>query len=197
MDVVFDKLRDLQDILSEKIELEKKILEIPKMLTTQAELLARMKKTFIEKNQEYEKSKSAEAEYRNHLADADVEFIHNHNFSQTQMFESVCLGLKEIHGRCERVLLTPADVPLVRVETVRALLEYNEAFVRPVYQNRGGHPVLITIDLIPKLLAYHGDGGLRRAVESCGTLINNVAVDDPGILLNCNTPEDYSCLKAM
>jgi predicted nucleic acid-binding Zn-ribbon protein len=71
MEVVFEKLKSLQDILSEKIALEQQIQEIPKLLTTQEELLARMKKSFIEKNQDYEKSKSIEAEYRNSLADAE------------------------------------------------------------------------------------------------------------------------------
>ena len=72
MEKIFETLKSLQDILSEKIELEQKIQEIPKMLVTQEELLARMKKSFIEKNQEYEKAKSAEAEYRNSLLDAEA-----------------------------------------------------------------------------------------------------------------------------
>ena len=72
MDNVFEKLRILQDILSEKIVLEGNIQEIPKLLYTQEELLARMKKTFIEKNQEYDKAKSAEGEYRNLLFEAET-----------------------------------------------------------------------------------------------------------------------------
>jgi len=72
MEDVFDKLKILQEILSEKIELEQKIQEIPKMLTTQTELLARMKKSYIEKNQDYEKSKTAEGEYRNSLTEAEA-----------------------------------------------------------------------------------------------------------------------------
>ncbi|MCL2231837.1 MAG: C4-type zinc ribbon domain-containing protein [Treponema sp.] len=66
-----EKLKTLQDILAEKINLEQEIQEIPKLLVTQKELLTRMKKSFIEKNQEYEKSKAAEVEYRNSLADAE------------------------------------------------------------------------------------------------------------------------------
>jgi predicted nucleic acid-binding Zn-ribbon protein len=72
MDLVFDKLKTLQDILSEKINLEQEILEIPKLLTTQEELLARMKKSFIEKNLEYEKVKNTEAEFRNFLSEAEA-----------------------------------------------------------------------------------------------------------------------------
>jgi len=71
MEEIFDKLKTLQDILSEKIVLEQKIQEIPKLLVTQEELLARMKKSFIEKNQDYEKARTAEAEFRNFLADAE------------------------------------------------------------------------------------------------------------------------------
>ena len=71
MEKILETLKTLQDILSQKIELEQKIQEIPKLLVTQEELLARMKKTFIEKNQEYEKAKTAEADYRNSLLDAE------------------------------------------------------------------------------------------------------------------------------
>jgi predicted nucleic acid-binding Zn-ribbon protein len=66
-----DKLRNLQDILSKKITLEHDIQEIPKILGTQEELLTRLKKTFIEKNQEYEKVKTQEAEFRTLLLEAE------------------------------------------------------------------------------------------------------------------------------
>lgn len=72
MQEVFEKLKILQDILSEKISLEQKIQEIPKLLVTQEELLVRMKKAFIEKNLDYEKAKTAEIEYRNLLIDAET-----------------------------------------------------------------------------------------------------------------------------
>jgi predicted nucleic acid-binding Zn-ribbon protein len=71
MDEVFEKLRTLQEILSEKIELEKNIEEIPRLLVNQEEALARSKKSYIEKNQEYEQAKIAEAELRNLLAEAE------------------------------------------------------------------------------------------------------------------------------
>ncbi|MDR3146101.1 MAG: C4-type zinc ribbon domain-containing protein [Treponema sp.] len=71
MEDVFEKLRILQDILSQKIVLEQDIQEIPKLLTTQEELLARLKRSFIEKNQNYEKTKAAESEYRELLLAAE------------------------------------------------------------------------------------------------------------------------------
>ncbi|MDR2314116.1 MAG: C4-type zinc ribbon domain-containing protein [Spirochaetaceae bacterium] len=71
MESIFEKLRTLQEILSEKIKLEHEVEEIPKILVTQEELLARLKKTFIDKNLEYEKCRVAEAEYRSLLEEAE------------------------------------------------------------------------------------------------------------------------------
>ena len=51
---IFDRLKSLQVILGRKYELETKINEAPKQLSSQDELLARMKKEYIEKNKEYE-----------------------------------------------------------------------------------------------------------------------------------------------
>ncbi|MBO4533378.1 MAG: nucleic acid-binding protein [Treponema sp.] len=55
---IFEKLKKLQTILVKKYDLEKKIEEAPKQLGSQEELLARMKKEYIEKNNEYETVKS-------------------------------------------------------------------------------------------------------------------------------------------
>jgi len=66
-----DKLRSLQEIIYEKIGLEKIIKELPKLLGTQEELLNRLKKTFIEKNSDYEKVKTEEADFKNKLFEAE------------------------------------------------------------------------------------------------------------------------------
>jgi predicted nucleic acid-binding Zn-ribbon protein len=71
MENVFDKLRTLQEILSQKIKLEQEIVEIPKVLIAQEEMLSRLKKTFIEKNLEFEKSRETEMELKNLLLDAE------------------------------------------------------------------------------------------------------------------------------
>lgn len=57
-----------------------------------------------------------------HLKNASVMFVHNERFAQTKMFDSVKLGLEALDAACEKILLTPADVPLVRKETVQALM---------------------------------------------------------------------------
>jgi hypothetical protein len=71
MEEVFEKLRSLQDVLAEKIALEGEIQDIPKLLLTQEELLARLKKVFIEKNQEYESVHANVNLLRGQLGDAE------------------------------------------------------------------------------------------------------------------------------
>jgi len=54
MTAIFDKLRELQDILAKKNQLENEILDAPKFLIQQKELLAGYKTNYIKKNAEYE-----------------------------------------------------------------------------------------------------------------------------------------------
>lgn len=68
---VFDKLKDLQEILAKKYELEAKIKDSPEQLTAQDELLARLKKEYIEKNAIYEEVKGKVDKIKADLAEAE------------------------------------------------------------------------------------------------------------------------------
>ena len=67
-----DKLRTLQDILSEKIQLEYDIQEIPKQLGALEEAHGRTRRAYVEKNLEYEKVKVAEEEARAIMKEAEA-----------------------------------------------------------------------------------------------------------------------------
>ncbi len=47
---IFAKLRELQEVLFQRFEVQKEIEELPKLLATKSELLNRMKQSYIEKN---------------------------------------------------------------------------------------------------------------------------------------------------
>jgi len=57
MENTFETLQQLQEILSEKYAIEREIQEIPKALETKQEILNRLKKSYVEKNQEFETTK--------------------------------------------------------------------------------------------------------------------------------------------
>jgi len=67
-----NKLRTLQDILTEKIHLEHDIQEIPKQLGALEEAYNRTRKAYIDKNVEREKIKLAEEEARGILREAEA-----------------------------------------------------------------------------------------------------------------------------
>ncbi len=73
MQEVFDKLQTLQGILSQRYEIEREIHEIPRTLTTKTELLNRLRKQYIEKNQQAEDAKHNISRLRNKLAEAEME----------------------------------------------------------------------------------------------------------------------------
>ena len=68
----FNKLRALQNIFAEKYNMEHDIQEIPKQLGALEEAHNRTRKTFIEKNLEHEKVKSAEEDARVILNEAEA-----------------------------------------------------------------------------------------------------------------------------
>jgi len=71
MQEVFEKLRSLQEILSKKFNIEQEMEEIPKILATKTELLNRMKKSYLEKTQEFETKGRYIDELRNKAIEAE------------------------------------------------------------------------------------------------------------------------------
>lgn len=129
-----------------------------------------------------------------HLSGWGLTFVHNDRYYETQMMDSLLMGLAVLPPDTRRVLVAPADVPLVKDETIAALLAVPGAFVRPVYDRKGGHPVLIDYDLYPRIKAYTGKGGLRGAIADSGVQVVDVPVDDRGITLDSDTRAGYEKL---
>ncbi len=66
-----EKLKILQDILSEKFAVENEIDELPKALATKQELVNRLKKSFVEKNETFEETRRRVAEVRIRMQEAE------------------------------------------------------------------------------------------------------------------------------
>lgn len=134
-------------------------------------------------------------ELRSIIADADAKEVHNPDYRVTGMYDSVKLGLRALGDSVGRVMLTPADNPAVMQSTYASLLGSNALIVRPSFEGNSGHPLIISGALIPYMLSYDGPMGMRGAVERSGFKIDEVAVNDPGITMDADTPEQYEKLK--
>lgn len=129
-----------------------------------------------------------------HLADDGVEFVFNADYAVTQQLESLKIGLSALQGRCDRIMISPADVPLVHKDTVSRLLQLEGDFIRPLYHGEPGHPVILEQDWLSYVLQYDGPGGLKGAMESSGCRLINFDVEDMGVILDNDTRQDFERL---
>ncbi|MCI8422346.1 MAG: NTP transferase domain-containing protein [Lawsonibacter sp.] len=129
-----------------------------------------------------------------HLDGLGVEFVRNARYYETQMMDSLILGLEQLGPEVERVLLSPADIPLVQRDTLQALLQAEGKFICPVCQGATGHPVVLHRSLFSRLRDYSGEGGLRGAVDALDVPITQIEVEDPGTALDSDTRDEYAAL---
>jgi len=106
------------------------------------------------------------------------------------MFDSLRLAL-EAAVRSESwdvAIVLPVDHPLVSPDTVRTLLAATGPAAIPSHAGKHGHPVALAREVALQILAGDLEGPtLRDVLHRVGAA--EVAVDDPGVRANCNTPE--------
>jgi molybdenum cofactor cytidylyltransferase len=87
-------------------------------------------------------------------------------------------------------MILPADLPLLRPETLRliAAAPDEQVVVRPQWQGRPGHPVRFSRGCGPALMALGGEGGAASVVRRHG--VATVEVDDVGCVTDIDTPQD-------
>lgn len=125
----------------------------------------------------------------------DLRFVHNEAYAATDMLASLRLGLRALENGFDRVLLLPGDAAGILPETVRRLLKTPGEALRPAFGGRPGHPVLLSAAAAGALCAYDGPDGLRGFLKAAG--VRNVETNDPGVLLDADTPADYEKLCAL
>lgn len=130
-----------------------------------------------------------EFEVKNHLASYDVIFLHNDNFEAPPLFDSVKIGLKYLQDKCERIVFVPVNVPMFSPSTLKTLMDTQGDMVTPCHNGIGGHPVIISSSIIPELLEYKGENGLRGAAEVLGSRRVWAKVNDEGILHSIHNAE--------
>ena len=99
-------------------------------------------------------------------------------------------SLLERNGRLPKnVLLVPVDRPGWSVELVNNLME-SETSACPVWNNRGGHPLLIVGDDVNAVFLAEGDAPLSSLVHR-----KPIQVEFPWLHLNIDTEADLADLR--
>jgi molybdenum cofactor cytidylyltransferase len=93
-------------------------------------------------------------------------------------------------------LVLPADMPRVLPASVQAVAAAlaQQIVVWAQHRGRRGHPVGFAAELYSELVQLDGDDGARRVVARFPGV--PVELDDPGVLLDVDTPADLAALAA-
>jgi molybdenum cofactor cytidylyltransferase len=122
-----------------------------------------------------------------------VRVVHNADFLRGQLSSLKC-AIQETGPDTDAVIVHLADHPFVEGSTFRAVVDKYSLTNAPIviarHASRRGHPVLFSSAVFPELLAAPDDQGARFVVNSDPRRVVYADVDDPGVSLDLDTPED-------
>lgn len=121
-------------------------------------------------------------EIEHDLADYGVIFLRNEEYENSQMFDSAKIGLAFLQNKCDQVVFNPVNIPMFTPETIQRMMECGEKVISPSYHGKSGHPLLLSASLIPQILVYDGNMGMRGAIQNTGIERQWMDIDDEGIL---------------
>ena len=124
-----------------------------------------------------------------------VQFCHNEQH-EMGMLSSVMCGFRSLPEDANVALVYLGDQPGIPSIVTDAILEaYNEEFhgiVIPVYNHRRGHPLLVDLKYRMEIQKLDLEQGLRSLMHLFPEDVLEVEVDEPGILIDIDTKEDYT-----
>ena len=135
----------------------------------------------------------------NHLrlltGDYPLKIIFNDPFHSEDMLTSIQVGLRAISPSQKAALITLGDQPLVQEKVVQltcsTFKETNADIIIPSYQSKRGHPWLISQKLWPQFLGLKFPSTPRDFLNLHQEKIHYVLVNNPSILMDIDTPDDY------
>jgi molybdenum cofactor cytidylyltransferase len=122
----------------------------------------------------------------------------NENF-QEGMGTSLRAGIGALGPSVKAAFAVLADQPFVRPETLDWMIGYHRQsgaqITIPLYRGFRGNPVLLDRSVFAEVMALSGDVGCRAIFGSHTEGIHKLEVDDPGILLDIDSTEDFEKLS--
>jgi len=116
------------------------------------------------------------------------------------MTTSLQCGLLAVPPDADGVLFTLVDHPAASAATIGALLAPLDPSRRtlarvPRYRAKRGHPIWFSSQLIPEFLALPAEGPARDVVARHVDRTEYLDLEDPGIVSDIDSPEDYRALN--
>jgi CTP:molybdopterin cytidylyltransferase MocA len=132
------------------------------------------------------------------LVGADTKVVVNEAF-RDGMATSLQCGLAALDGRASAALVVLADQPLVKQGTIDRLIEeyrlHLPQILIPLHRGFRGNPVLLDRSVFGEIAGLKGDTGCRAIFGDHLENILKLEVEDPGVLLDADRPQDLELLK--
>jgi molybdenum cofactor cytidylyltransferase len=118
---------------------------------------------------------------------------------KSEQIDSIRLGLAHLPDDAAAAVVLPVDIPRVKTETVRAVVDAfaqdQTPVIVPTHQGTPGHPVLFARAVFGELMADPLPRGAESIVEAHAADRTEIAVDDPGVLFDVDVPAEYRELR--
>ena len=136
------------------------------------------------------------------ITDSQAAFLAVNQNPQQGQFSSLLVGLQDVLNRGrDAAIVTLVDRPPAAVDTIAhlkaAFLSSDEQVwaVIPEYQGKHGHPIVIGREMIEAFLRAPVHSTARDVEHANQARIRYVPVNDPLVVANVDTPEDFEKLR--
>ena len=129
-------------------------------------------------------------------------FIAENHHTEHGQFSSLKIGLQEVLNRGrDTAIVALVDRPAAKVATVRAIkkhfldsVEGGTWAVVPEFEGKHGHPFVAGREMIERFLRAPQEATARDVEHAAHKHISYFAVNDPNVIMNVDTPEQYQGL---
>jgi len=134
------------------------------------------------------------------LEDLPVRIVHNADFAEG-LGSSLKTGIAAVPAEADGAIVCLGDMPQVDTALIDKLIgafdpEKGALVVTPTIAGRRGNPVVWSRRFFPDLMAVQGDIGARNLIGSYAEAVVEVPVTGDGALIDVDTPESLSAVKA-
>jgi molybdenum cofactor cytidylyltransferase len=127
------------------------------------------------------------------LAGLDVTFVRNPDYADG-LSTSLIAGLSALPDRCIGAVVALGDMPGVGAGDIDSLIDAfdpatGHSICVPTYDSKRGNPVLWARRYFAEMASVSGDVGARHLIGENADQVIEVARDNPGVLIDLDTPE--------
>ena len=134
------------------------------------------------------------------LAELPVRFVHNPSYAEG-LGTSLKAGIAAVPADADGAIVCLGDMPQVDHQLIDKLIasfdpERGALVVVPTFDGRRGNPVVWSRRFFNDLMSIQGDIGARNLIGSYAEAVAEVPVAGEAALIDIDTPESFSAVKA-